>query len=266
MEEPLPVEESPSDPPQPAAMCLAARLLNVYAIPGEVFAGVKAGSFCVWNWLLPALLLAVVGVLTVFVTCSQPSIQRQLRDRGDQQAKTLEDQVKAGNLSRVHADRVQAFWRILSSPLISKAAGSMAAVVFGGARVFLWAFILWLLGRRYLNVQVGYLKALEVSGLALMISVLGGIVMLLLVIDLPKLFALPNPTLVVADFETAQKSRLLLEADILFSVWLVGVLSVGLAKLAGVPFLRAAWFVIAVCVILISFLLLVLGAVGRFAL
>ena len=30
-----------------------------------------------------------------------------------------------------------------------------------------------------------------------------------------------------------------------FAFWLVGVLSVGLAKLAGVPFLRAAWFVFA---------------------
>ena len=52
-------------------MSFAARLLNVFAIPGEVFAGVKAGRVCVWNWLVPALLLTTVAVLTAVVVVSQ---------------------------------------------------------------------------------------------------------------------------------------------------------------------------------------------------
>jgi hypothetical protein len=265
MEEPLPVQESTSDPPQPVAMSLAARLLNVFAVPGEVFAGVMAGRFHLGNWLLPALLLAVVGILTANVKSSHPGIQRQIRAKLDQQAKTMEEQVKAGKLRQADVDRLQAVTRILSNPLISRTAGSIAAVIFGPALVFWWAFLLWLLGRRYLKVQVGYLKALEVAGLALMISVLGGIVMLLLVIDLPKLLAIPGAMLVFTDLETAQKSRLLGAVDLLFLAWLVGVLSVGLAKLAGVPFLRAAWFVIAVSVIQVSFLLFLGEAFGQFA-
>jgi len=130
--------------------------------------------------------------------------------------------------------------------------------------VFWWAFILWLLGRLFLKVQFGYLKALEVAGLALMISVLGGIVTLLLTVNLTKLFGTPG--LAVADFEAARKSHLLLGAANLFSFWLVGVLSVGLAKLAGVPFLRAAWFVFAFWVIQESFFMLLGGVLGQFAL
>jgi 3-oxoacyl-[acyl-carrier protein] reductase len=72
-------------------MSLAARLLNVFAIPGEVFEGVKASRFCVGNWLLPALLSAAVGVLTIIVVFSQPSIQRQVREAGEQKAKELMD-------------------------------------------------------------------------------------------------------------------------------------------------------------------------------
>ena len=45
--------------------------------------------------------------------------------------------------------------------------------MIGFARVFWWAFILWLLGRLFLKVRFGYPKALEVAGLGLMISVLG---------------------------------------------------------------------------------------------
>jgi len=72
--------------------------------------------------------------------------------------------------------------------------------------------------------------------------------------------------LVAGDFDAARKSPLLLGAANLFSFWLVGVLSVGLAKLAGVPFLRAAWFVFAIWVIQQSFFILVGGALGQFAL
>ena len=208
----------------------------------------------------------MVGALTLIVVVSQPSIQRQVRDLSEQQAKTLEPQVKAGKLTQAEADRVLGFTRTFTNPAMLKVMGSMAAVLIGGARVFWWAFILWLLGRRFLKVQFGYLKALEVAGLALMISVLGGIVILLLMVNLPKLFAAPGLALVVTDFDAARKSPLLLGAANLFAFWLVGVLSVGLAKLAGVPFLRAAWFVFAVWVIQQSFFMLLGGALGQFAL
>jgi hypothetical protein len=265
MEEPLPVRESRPDAPQPPAMSLAARLVNVFAIPGEVFEGVKASRFRVGNWLLPALLSAVVGVATIMVVLSQPSIQRQVREAAEQKAKELDQQVKAGKMTQADANHIEAATRIFTDPTTLKTLGTMAAVLIGGARVFWWAFILWLLGRQFLKVQFGYLKALEVAGLALMISVLGGIVTLLLTVNLPKMFAAPGLALVVADFDAARKSRLLLGAANLFSFWLVGVLSVGLAKLAGVPFLRAAWFVFAFWVIQESFFVLLGGVLGQFA-
>src|ERR1039458_4693749 len=97
MEEPLPVQESPPnarpDAPPPPAMSFAARLLNVFAIPGEVFETVRANRLCVANWLLPALLLAAVWVFTTIVMFSQPSIQKQVRELGEQQSKALEQQV-----------------------------------------------------------------------------------------------------------------------------------------------------------------------------
>jgi hypothetical protein len=266
MEEPLPIRETPPDAPQPPATSLAARLLNVFAIPGEVFEGVRASRFSVGNWLLPALLSAVVGVLTIIVFLSQPSVQRQMRERGEQQAKALEQQVKAGKVTQAEANYVQAVTRGFTDPATLKTLGSLAAIVFGVVRVFWWAFILWLVGRMFLKVPLGYLKALEVAGLALMISVLGGVVALALTVNLTRIFATPGLVLAAPDFEATRKSRLMLGAASVFSFWLVGVLSVGLAKLARVPFLRAAWFVFAFWVIQQSLLMLVAGALGQFGL
>ena len=266
MEEPLPVVETPPDAPQPPAMSFAARLLNVFAIPGEVFEGVRASRFCVGNWLLPAVLSAVVGVFTVIVIFSQPSIQRQVSGLVEQQAKALEQQVKAGKVTQAEANQAQAVTRRFADPATLMILGGMAAVLIGVARVFWWAFILWLLGRRFLKVQLGYLKTLEVAGLALMISVLGGVVTLLLMVNLSKAFATPSLALVVPDFDATRKGHLLLGAANVFSFWLVGVLSVGLARLARVPFLRAAWFVFAVWVIQESFFIMLGGALGQFVL
>ena len=68
MEEPLPVLDSPPEAPPPPAISLAARLLNVFAIPGEVFAGVRASRISIGNWLVPTLLLVVVGAGLYFAT------------------------------------------------------------------------------------------------------------------------------------------------------------------------------------------------------
>ncbi len=265
MEEPLPALETPSDAPQPPAMSLAARLLNVFAIPGEVFEGVRASRFSVWNWLVPALLLAVVGVFTVIVVFSQPSIRLQVNELVEQQGKTLAQQVKAGKATQAEADQVQAVTRSVAEPDTLKLLASLAVVPISVARVFWWAFILWFLGRRFLKVQFGYLKAMEMAGLALMISALGGAVRLLLTLNLSQVFAAPSLALVVADFDKTWKGNLMLGAANVFSLWLVGVLSVGLAKLAQVPFLRAAWFVFAAWVIQQSFFLLLGGALGQLA-
>jgi hypothetical protein len=266
MEEPLPIPEPPLVAPPPHAMSLAARLLNVFAIPGEVFAGVKASRVSVGNWVLPALLSAVVGVLATIIIVSQPEIQRQMREAIGRQAKALEQQVKAGKVKQADADRSLAVTRAITQPATLKVLGSMAAAAVGVARVFWWAFILWLLGRLFLKARLGYLKTLEVAGLALMISVLGAVVTLLLTVNLSEVFAKPSLALVVSDFDARRKSSLLLGTANVFSLWLVGVLSVGLARLAGVPFLRAAWFVFAAWVIQESFLVLVAGMLGQFTL
>jgi hypothetical protein len=247
-------------------MSLAARLLNVFAIPGEVFEVVRASRVSVGNWLLPVLLSAVVGVCTIIVILSQPSVLRQVHEVGAQQAKALDQQVKAGKVTQAEAKQVEAVTGRLTDPATLKVFGSMAAVLFSVVRVFWWGFILWLVGRVFLKAPIGYFKTLEVAGLALMIGVLGGVVALALTVSVSRLFGPPSLALVAPDFEATRKSYLMLGAANVFSFWQVGVFSVGLARLARVHFLRAAWFVFAFWVIQESLLGLVGGALGQFGL
>jgi len=241
-------------------MSLAARLLNVFAVPGEVFAGVKAARAATSNWLVPALCSAIVGALSAIIIFSQPAVVQQLRE---QQGKAMDRQVQAGKLTQAQADQALAMMEKFMGPTMLKIFGSVGAVVISFIHVIWWGFVLWLLARLLLKVPIAFPKALEVAGLAMMINVLGAIVAVLLIVNFGRMGATPSLALMVSDFDATRKSHLFLGAANVFYVWLVGVMSVGLAKLADVSFLRAAWLVLTYWVLQQSFFILV--GMGQFA-
>jgi hypothetical protein len=244
-------------------MSLAARLLNVFAIPGEVFEVVRASRVSVANWIVPMLLsaavLAAVGLVSV------PGLEKQKQEALAQYAKVLQRGVSEGKLKQADADAGVAFSKAVTSEPVLKVVLMSGAAVVGVARVFWWAFLLWLLGLLFLKVRFSYFKALEVSGLAVMIRVLGDLVCLLLRINLPKVFAAPGLVLTSSDLALARESPLLAITDTVFSFWLIGLLSLGLARLTRVPLLRAAWFVIAFWLVLQTSAILLAGAAVQLA-
>lgn len=260
MDEQPQIFKTPPGPLPPTS--LAARLLNVFATPGEVFEEVKAAPATVSNWLVPALVAAIVGVISVFIVFSQPAMLQQIRE---QQGKMFDSQVKAGKMSRAEADKALATAEKFMGPTVMKFTGSIGAVVVSFVRVFWWAFVLWLIGLVFLKVRFGYLKALEVAGLASMISVLGAIVAVLLTVNFGKASS-ANLDLAFSTTDPNSKMRPMLAALDIFNFWLVGVMAAGLARLAGVRFARAFLLVMGYW-LLLQFVLLSLatllgGAMG----
>lgn len=253
---------APATPPlPPPATSLAARLLNVFATPGEVFDEVKAAPSTASNWLVPAIIFAIVGVLTAFVMFSQPAIVQKIHE---QQVQAMDKMVKDGKMSQADADKGLAIADKFTGPAMLKIFGSVGAVVGSFVRLFWWALALWLSAKLVLKVNVGYLKAAEVAGLATMIAVLGGIVTLLLIVNLGKMIATPSLALAVGDFDLKNKNHLLLGAVNVFSFWFIGVTACGLSRLAGVPFARALVAVMGFYIL--QELLFIFTGLGQFAL
>ena len=248
MEEPLPVAEPPPDVAKPRATSLAARLLNVFAMPREVFEEVRAAPGSIGNWLVPALLWALVAIVAALALLSQPEIRQKINEN---QTRAFEKQVQAGKMTKAEVAQIQHTFDTLSVPVL---AGLVFVLSF--VRLFWWAFILWLFGLMFLKARFRYLKSLEVAGLAAMISVLGVIVALLLSLDVGQVFSAHGWKLALTDFALARRSRLIGGAVDVFSVWMLGVMSVGLSRLAGAPFLRAAWLIFAYWLLQQSFFLL----------
>jgi len=256
MKQPPPLLEQPSSAETRRRMSLPARLLNLFAVPGEVFGEVKSAPHSVSNWLVPSILGAIVGAISVVVMLSQPAIQKQVHDR---QAVLLDKAAQAGKLTPQERQAAEKF----TGPAALKFFGIAGAVAGSFISVLWWAFLLWLLGRLLLKAPLAFNKTLEVAGLSMMVNVLGGIVALLLITQLGQGEGGSNLAAAVKNFDNARKGHLFGIAATIFAFWVVGVRSIGLARLSDVPYLRAAWLVVGCWILEQS--LLVLTGLGQLA-
>ena len=226
---------------------LWSRLMNVFAAPGEVFEEIKSRAPATGNWLAPTLVLIVMAVISSFVIFSQPSITQQIRD---QQQKAFDKQVAAGKMTQAQADQAAAMAEKFSGPTMLKVFGSVGAVIASFASLFWWAFLLWLIARFFLKVPVGFMKTLEVTGLASMISVLAAVIKTLLIILTGKTFAAVSLILLVENFDPRNLLHNLLALTDVMTFWVLAVRSIGLAKLTGATFGKTAAAVFAVWLVI----------------
>jgi hypothetical protein len=232
-------------------MSLVARLLNVFAIPGDVFGEVKSSVLSHANWVVPAVLLTILGWISVTLIFSQPAIQQQLQEMTSQ---AIEKQIEKIHPSKEQADQMRTIGEKYAG-ISQKIMGGITPAVVGFATPFFWGVILWLVGTKVLKGQFSFMKAVEVAGLANAIAVLDSIIRTLLILGLGNLFASPSAALLVKDFDPQKPSHSLLAVANVMTFWLLAVRSIGLARLSGAPFLRSAAWVFGIWALYTSLLM-----------
>jgi hypothetical protein len=246
MEESL--QSAQPGPPSPASVSLGSRLVNVLATPGDVFEEVKTSKPCVKNWLVPALISSLFGIIAAVVLFSQASILQQLRE---QQEQALEKSVSSGKMSREQMEKAQEAMEKFSGPGVTKLLVSVSVVIASFVKIIWWGFVLWALGRWIFKERFPYAQAVAMAGLATMIIVLRTIVTLLLAVSLGNIFATPSLALFVDQFDPASRTHVALAAVNLFNIWFVGTMAVALSKLASVAFAKAALVVFGFWVLMV---------------
>lgn len=234
---------------------LPGRLLNVIAAPGELFDEIKASPASVANWLVPVLLFAIIGVISVCIMFTQPAIQQTIRD---QQVKALDKRVQQGKMTQAQEDQALQVMDKFMGPKMLAVFGSFGVVTNSFISVFWWALVLWLCGRWFLKARFDYLKAAEVAGLSSVIMTLGMVIGTLLCVIVGRLNAGPSLALLVTDFDLSNRVHLLLGAANAIYFWHTAILAIGLAKLSGASTARAMLVVFAYWV-LIELLFIAVG-------
>ena len=220
-------------------MTLAARFTNVFVAPGEVFEAVREGPPSMGSWLMPFLLACVVAVTHVLVLFSQETTLHQVREM---QERALDR--KLAKIPAEQADQVRQKVEQFSRPEILKITGSVGAVVGQSSSFFLVALFFWLVGTRFLGGRFGYGAALEVCGLANLIGVVGAVMGTMLMAGFGNILASPGPILLVREMDPANGWHLVLASISIMTLWQLGVVAVGLARLSGTTFRRTVWWVV----------------------
>ena len=253
-------QEPQSEAPHPPTMSLGGRMLNVFATPGDVFQEVRTASASTANWLVPAVILLLVSWTAGWLILSQDTIRHQLSDITDQ---AIQKQVERAHMSEQQAEQARAMgekWAGISSRI-----GIALVPVFGGfVSPFIWGLIVWLVGAKLLKGNFPYMKAVEVVGVANMVSVLEVIVRTLLIIGMGNLYAAPSLALLVKEFDPQNPVHSLLAVVNVMTLWILAVRAVGLARLSGASFAKAALWVFGIWAAYTGFLI-GLGALAQAA-
>ena len=241
-------------PPSASRMPLGARLMNIFTGPGEVFEDVLKGPPSTANWLVPVILSCVVGMVSSFVIFSQDAIAQQMREKQEQ---VLEKRLE--KMPKEKREEMRVMLEKWSNPDSMKVFGVVGAVArsFGG--LYVVAAVLWLVGTRAFKGAFSYMQAVEVCGLAAMIGLLAAIVTMLLMVVMGTTLATPGPVLLIHEPDMANPAHLLLSAFNVLTLWYIGVLAIGLAKLSRASVAKAAawlfgiWAVVTIAFVFAGF-------------
>jgi hypothetical protein len=240
-------EQTTVQPTAPKETSTISKLMNIFVAPGEVFESIKAAPKKSALWVLPTVTAAIISVLSVFVVMSDPAIQSQLRDA---QEKRLQKMIDEGTIppERVEAARQQ-MTGMIEGP-VGKIFGSVSAVIFLFASLLVVSLAMLLVGKFAFKTAVPYGKVMEVIGPSFMITyVLGGIVTTLIMLAMGSLYATPGLALAISEFDPMNKVHALLGSINIFTLWYLGVLSIGVGRLFSVKTAKAAVWVVGLWVV-----------------
>lgn len=260
----LPPESSNETPPRlraeaPAATTPLARMLNVFAAPGTVFEEVQGSAPVRSNWLLPAVLSALVLALAALTFSASPAFQKQWAAQAEKFQAAQTNALAAGKLTPAQAEENQRVFAGVSQPAVLMSLAVWGGFVFGALRVFWWGAVLWALARWFLRRPVRYIKALEVAGLTSLIATLASLVLVL--VSTPTGAGTAGLAGPLGGVEAARGGWLGLMLLGAMNVWVIVVLGVGLSRLTQLPWRRPAWLVFAYWVTT-DLLLALVGGLG----
>lgn len=238
--EPIPPAIGPEPEVSPVVpSSLASRLANVFAEPGQLFGALRLTPASTANWLAPALLLIVTSWVGAWLILSQDTIKQQLTNITDQ---AIEKQIAKANMPADQAERAREAGAKFGSIGI-KASVVATPVLYAFITPFWWGLILWLVGTKAFRGVFPYMKAVEAAGLANMIGVLESVIKTLLIVAFGNLFASPSLALLVSNYDPENTVHGLLAMVNVMTFWLLAIRAIGLAKLSGTSFTKAAAWV-----------------------
>jgi len=217
---------------EPERLSLTDRLTDVFFSPNRVFDSLKNRPPAVVNWLLPMILSMVITSTSLFLLFSQPAIIQTIRDGMD---KSFEPLIAQGKMTTDKAEQTKEM-----GIKVMKIATPIGGLASGAAQLFIGALISWLVARWGLRVRLDYVKAMELTGLVMLISLAGMVVKTWLCMSHGDMLSTVGPALFLEHRDSHNKFHVMLSQVDLFQFWSTGVCACGLSRLCGTSWVKPA--------------------------
>ena len=213
-----------TNPPlNPGVTSLGSKLTNILVSPSYVFEEIAQVPHHMANWLAPMCLVCLTSLLLLAFTRDKETL-----------AGTLRGLVEKETITQTQSSTLSATWSSVSA----------SAVCFSAIAGTFWsAWILWLMGKLFLGTKLTYGKALEIVGLASIITVLGAVVTLALVAAAGDPAARPALSLLAGRLPRESPLYAVLQHLDVFHFWSATVLGIGLSRVGRIPFREAGFWV-----------------------
>lgn len=221
----------PAAPDAGQKMSWSDKFVGIFSSPGEVFDAIRRSPVANSNWVIPTVVLALVGAILGFVVISNPSIYDQIqRVASEQMEKSFQKAIADGRMTQEQADqaRGQAESFGATGIRISAVAAPLFVPFFS---LFAWSLVYWLLGKGVMKATSPYLKVAEVYGLTNFIALLGGVITTIMMIGMDSFSATPSASLFVGEFSATNSWHRLAAAFNVFTIWQLAVVGIGLARI-----------------------------------
>ncbi len=206
------------------------RAVNVFASPSELYTEVAAAPPQTSSWLLPFLAGLALALIFTFSLYSNMSLREQIYDM---QTQGMQKAVEQGKMTQEQFDQMKD--RMESSgPLMFMLIGGGSAVVIITIIFFLVPLVLWLATKFGLKSALTYNKMLEIFGLSSLIGFLGSIVALIMMNLLNSMHGTPSGALLVMNsYDRTNFVHNLLSSINVFTIWQLGIIGIGIAKVSN---------------------------------
>lgn len=225
------------------AMSLGLRFINLFVAPSEVYEYLATAPANPINWALPLLLNCIAIVAFTLFSFSIPAVMQEAREA---QSKQLDKLVVDGKITADQRNQqVEAMEKFSSFiPYVGGVFGAVGMVFFA----FLVGALVWLVSNKALGVPTEFSKAMEISGLAGLVSIPGTVVKLALVMLRGSIYVGVNPGLLFPDLPVGSPLATALSGADLFILWTVLLLALGTGKVtrrgfsSTLPWFAGIWF------------------------
>jgi hypothetical protein len=207
------------------------KFVGVLTSPGELFTAIGRSPVVNSNWVVPTVILAIVGSILAYVVMSNPSIADQVRRvASEQMEQRFQKAIAEGKMTQQQADQARAQAESFGATgiLISSV---VAPLIMPFVGVFAWSLVFWLLGKAVMKANVPYLKVAEVYGLTNFIGLIGAVVTTIMIIGMDKFSASPSVMLFLGEFNASNSWHKFAASLNVFSLWQIAAVGIGCARI-----------------------------------